>query len=62
MAIWSTLYSVTDDDGLESTGLRAVFDGMPDLSIGIGAPALLLESGDYLLLESGDYLLLEDDD
>ena len=31
MAIWSTLYSVTDDDGLESTGLRAVFDGMADL-------------------------------
>jgi hypothetical protein len=31
MAIWSTLYAVRDDSGLEATGLRAVFDGMADL-------------------------------
>jgi hypothetical protein len=31
--MWSTLYALTDDAGLESTGLRAVFDGMADLAI-----------------------------
>lgn len=30
--IWPTLYSIRNDAGLEATGLRAVFDGMTDLS------------------------------
>jgi hypothetical protein len=29
--IWPALYSIRDDAGLESTGLRTAFDGMIDL-------------------------------
>ena len=32
MSIWSTLYALREDDGLESTLIRPVFDGMPDLA------------------------------
>jgi hypothetical protein len=42
MSIWSTLYAITDDGGLEATGLRPVFDGMDDLGGTITVPIALI--------------------
>jgi hypothetical protein len=42
--IWPALYSIRDDAGLESTGLRAVFDGMEDLGAYITVPVALTDA------------------
>lgn len=54
--IWPTLYSIRNDAGLEATGLRAVFDGMTDLS-GDGpesTPEIEFASADGLFFASAD--------
>ena len=62
MIIWSTLYALRDDDGLESTLIRPVFDGMQDLDLASGVGSIALESGDAMLLESGGRIALEAND
>ena len=55
--IWPALYSIRDDAGLEATGLRAVFDGMIDLSIGEGpesTPEIEFASADGMFFASAD--------
>lgn len=32
MSIWSTLFALRDDDGLEATLIRPVFTGMSDIT------------------------------
>jgi hypothetical protein len=59
MSIWSTLYAVRDDSGLESTGLRGVFEGMADLSIAEPVPLWVLDDDDN---EAPLYALNDSDD
>ena len=50
MSIWSTLYALRDDDGLESTLIRPVFDGMTDLeTVPSGYERFMVSAG------GGDY-------
>ena len=46
MSIWSTLYALTEDDGLESTLIRPVFAGMSDIDVGAYADLHVLNDDD----------------
>jgi len=57
MSIWSTLYALRDDSGLEATGLRGVFEGMIDIAAGDGpdsTPEVEFASADGVFFASAD--------
>jgi hypothetical protein len=57
MSIWSTLYAITDDGGLEATGLRPVFDGMDDLGGTITVPIALTDADGVVFTDADGVVL-----